>query len=81
MLPLFKYIAKVRIFSLSPNLCQKITGQITKTDTPKGVCRNEILGIGCVTCINYTQYAIDKGILSMSDDEDIQCPSYELFAI
>lgn len=46
-----------------------------------GVSWNEILGAPCITSINYTQYAIDKGILSMSDDEDIQCPSHELFAI
>ena len=45
-----------------------------------GVSWNEILGVGCMTSINYTQYAIDRGILSMSDDEDIQCPSHELFA-
>lgn len=46
-----------------------------------GVSWNEILGVGCMTSINYTRYAIDKGILSMSDDENIQCPSHELFAV
>ena len=47
-----------------------------------GIRWNEILGVGCITSINYTQYAIDKGILSMSDeDENIQCPSNELFAV
>ena len=45
-----------------------------------GVSWSVILGVPCITSINYTQYAIDKGISPVSNDEDIHCCSHELFS-
>lgn len=45
-----------------------------------GVSWNVILGVPCITSINYTQYAMDKGIASVSDAENTQSLSQELFS-